>query len=173
MKPIIRSIVALLLCLSYLTSNGQNKAKLSPIDYNDFLSSSTDSLNALGAEWGAVFAEAYQGNRDFTKLKTKRQKLTTFIVLRKHEIETMTTVGVGGEGIKQAILSFLDFEMTMLEKSFLPLEDMNSNTSDEEINAAITKLTNDSKSEEAVLDMVRSAQIAYAKQNNFTIEDTE
>lgn len=170
MKIKILLTIAATLCLGFY-SFGQTKSKMKPLEYNDYLSATTDSLYKYGADWGNTLTSAIQSEKhDYTQLKEPRTKISSFIIRKKKEINSKPPVGVGGEGMKQSMLSFLDYEYEMIEKSFIPFESISSSASDADIQKMIDKLTEDTKGEEAILKMVAAAQTAFAKQNGFEIE---
>jgi hypothetical protein len=170
MKIKILLTIAATLCLGFY-SFGQSKSKMTPLEYNDYLSATTDSLYKYGSDWGNILTTAIQSEQhDYTQLKAPRTVITNFIIRKKKEINNKPAIGVGGEGMKQSMLSFLDYEYGMIEKSFIPFESISRNASDADIQKMIDKLTEDTKGEESVLKMVAAAQTAFAKQNGFEIE---
>jgi hypothetical protein len=171
MKIKILLTITATLCLA-INSFGQTKSKMTPLEYNDYLSATTDSLYKYGTEWGTALTNAMQdGQHNYAQLKTPRKKISDFITRKKTEITNKPPVGIGGEGMKQSMLSFLDYEFEMIDKSFIPFESIKNNATDAEIQTMIDKLTEETKGEAAVLKMVVAAQIAFGKQNGFEIEE--
>jgi hypothetical protein len=169
-KPILAA--AALLCLSF-TSFSQPKTKMTPLEYNDYLSSITDSLYSKGTKWGTKFAETKKGDQNFSKLKSLRKDISTFLILKKEEVKKFAAVGKGGEDLKRAMLNFMDYELDMVEIGFMPVENLTSSSTDKEIDAAMDNLISQSGKEGDVLKMVRAAQMAFAKENGFTLEEAE
>jgi len=152
------------------SSFGQ-KAKMTPVQYNDYLTAITDSLYSYGTVWGEQLTAIMQNSpRDFSQLKDARQKIAGFISRKKTEVTKTPPVGKGGEGIKQSMLSFLDYEMGMINKAFIPFESTPADISDTAFQKLVTALTDQAQGEESVLKMVHAAQTAYAKENNFVLE---
>jgi len=163
---------AVLLCMSF-AGFSQSKIKMTPLEYNDYLSSITDSLYSKGTKWGTKFSEIRKGDQDFSKLRPIRKDMATFIILKKEEVRKMAPIGKGGEKLKQAMINFMDYESDMLETAFMPLENLTASSTDKEIDDAINKLVSESDKEGDVLKMVRAAQMSFAENNGFTIEEPE
>lgn len=166
MKTILCALIAALFC----SVGAHAQTKQTPISYNDELASITDSLYVMGTQWGNAFQEINSGDKDYSKLSAHRRKMTAFISRKVSEVERKKAPGVGGEGLKSSMLSFLRFEKEMIDKAFQPMEQLNASSSQATVDAAIQKLTDEAEKEGAVLQMVNAAQEAYGKQNGFTIE---
>lgn len=162
----------LLACLS-LSAFAQSKHKMTPIEYNDQMADITDSLYTMGKFWGEKFNEVYNGDKDYSKLVPARKSLTTYIVRTTEKIKRQPAVGKGGEGLKSAVISFLNFENKMIESAFIKIEQLTASSTQAEVEAAYNHLTTEASKEEEVLKLVNAAQEAYGAQNDFTIEAAE
>jgi hypothetical protein len=169
-KMILTSI--LLVCLS-ISAFAQSKQKMTPVEYNDQMADITDSLYTLGKVWGTRFNDIYNGDKDYSKLAPTRKNLTTYIVRTTERIKKQPPVGKGGEGLKSAVISFLNFENKMIESAFTGIEKLTPSSTQAEIEAAYKHLTAEASKEEEVLKLVNAAQEAYGAQNDFTIEAAE
>lgn len=166
-KMIFTSI--LLVCLS-LSAFAQSKQKMTPIEYNDQMADITDSLYTMGKFWGEKFNEIYNGDKDYSKLSTARKSLTTYILRTTEKVKRQPPVGKGGEGLKSAVISFLNFENKMIENAFTKIEKLTASSTQAEVEAAYNHLTTEASKEEEVLKLVNAAQEAYGEQNGFAIE---
>jgi hypothetical protein len=146
---------------------------MDPIDYNNYLSSMTDSLYSKGEKWGTKFAAIKAGDRDFSKLKIYRKNISEFIILNKAEIKRMEPVGKSGEDLKHAVLSFMEYELEMIETAFMPIENLNASSTETEFQNAMNKLINESDREGDYVKMIRTAQSIYARDNGFTLDRDE
>jgi hypothetical protein len=169
-KMIFSSI--LLVCLS-LNVFAQSKQKMTPVEYNDQMADITDSLFTMGKAWGTKFNDIYNGDKDYAKLGPVRKNLTAYIVRTADRIKKQPTVGKGGEGLKSAVISFLNFEHKMIESAFIKIEQLTPSSTQAEIEAAYNHLTAEASKEEEVLKLVNAAQEAYGAQNDFAIEAAE
>lgn len=144
------------------------KAKTA-LELNDQLASITDSLYARGQEWGSQFNTIMNGSKDFKSLAKYRMDIEKFIDRKLVEVRGMKDIN-GSANLREAMISFLQFEKHMIQVGFSPAEKLPSNATEAQIQEVITKLTEESKNEGAVLDKVRTEQEAYAKKNGFNIE---
>ncbi len=168
MKYFIRTATLVVaLCLSQLFVAGQKQFKTA-IDLNDYLASITDTLYNDGVKWGEAFSKA-NANKNFSTLSVPRKKLESFIQRKQLEVLLMKDIN-GSENLRLSMLEFLFFEAKMAAEAFLPLEKLNSQSTDDEIKRAITSLTDMAKEENKYLEKVVAAQEAYGKKNGFTIE---
>jgi hypothetical protein len=162
----------LLMCLS-LNVSAQSKKKMTPVEYNDQMADITDSLYTMGKFWGTKFNDIYNGDKDYSKLAPARKSLTAYIIRTTERIKRQPTVGKGGEGLKSAVISFLNFENKMIENAFTKIEKLTVSSTQEEVEAAYNHLTTEASKEEEVLKLVNAAQEAYGAQNDFAIEAAE
>jgi hypothetical protein len=139
-----------------------------PIQFNDKLVSITDSLYARGQQWGLRFNDAYK-SKNYSSLRPYRQSLERFVDEKIISVKAMKDVK-NSRPLRMAMLDFLIFEKGMITKAFLPLESLGSEGSEDQVKAALAKLTEYSNQESIQLEKVNAAQEAYAKENGFTIE---
>jgi len=147
--------------------------KTTPIEYNDKLASITDSLYNLGMEWGTRFQQIMSGDKNYGQLSEPRQKVAAFTNKKIAEVKREAAVGKGGDNLKAAVLNFLVFEKSMIETAFMPMEKLDNNSTQEEIDAAIKKLTDQAELEADALKKVNVAQEAYGKLHGFELEPAE
>ncbi len=136
---------------------------------NDYLVSITDSLYNAGQTWGEKFTAVYQ-TKEFALLQPLRVSMEKLIERKQLEVITLKDIG-GSEKLRLAMLDLLFFEARMVREGFLPIEKLNKQSSQDEINKAIELLTTVADTENEYLQKVRKAQDAYAAKNGFTIED--
>lgn len=168
-----RLLFLLLLPICMWTSGSFAQSKMTPIAFNDELVSVTTNLYELGKAWGTQFASINSGDKDFSKLAASRRKLTDFISQQLTSIKQLKSVGVGGEVLKKAMLDFLVFEEEMLFQGFVPMEKLNKQSTEEDVQQATQKLTELAGKEGAMLDKVNQEQERYAKANGFTLEEKQ
>lgn len=147
------------------------KAQMTPFQFNEHLSSITDSLYERGTAWGASFNEAYT-SKDFASLVPLRLKLEKYIDSRIAELKKMKDVKNSKE-FREATIAFLIFEKEMITLGFKPLEELKKDASEEEIKAKIDGLQVFSDKEQEELKKVGAKQEAYARANGFKIESEE
>ncbi|WP_162902834.1 hypothetical protein [Taibaiella koreensis] len=166
-------LFAFLLCCFLGTMAFGQKKKLTPLQYNDQLAAVTDSLYSLGLEWGAQLQQIMEGSKNYGQLAAPRAKIAAFTEKKIAEIRRQPPVGTDGAQLKATVLDFLNFEKNMIETAFAPLEKLNSNTTQDEIDAAVKKLTDLASQEEEALKKVNVAQEAYGKSHGFELEPAE
>jgi hypothetical protein len=170
MKSILRTtIIALLFFFSFHSTNAQKIT--TAIQFNDYLVSITDTLYLYGQEWGGQFNTAYS-SKDFKSLTPIRTKIQQFASRKFLEVTTMKDM-YGSEKLRTVMLEFLAYEKLMIGEHFSAIENLNSSSSNEDIQKGLDALTIDGKSETAALKKVNEAQKEYAKKNGFTIEEDQ
>jgi len=166
----LRYCLVISLFLISLTTIPQTvQAQKTALEFNDQLATITDSLNFYGREWGGEAKEALQ-SKDFKPLVASRQRLETYINRQLSGLATMKDVKNSGK-LREAMISFLNFEKSAIISAMKPFEKMTAGTADEEQQKAIEALTESSKGEEAELHKVYVEQQAYAKANGFPLEE--
>ena len=139
-----------------------------PLELNDKLSSITDSLYARGQQWGTQFNDAYKA-KDFKLLIPYRQALSAYVDKSIARVKVMKDVK-NSKPLRMAMIGFLEFEKQMITDGFIPVEKLSPSASDEDMKAALAKLTALSSKENGELQKVAAAQEAYARENGFQIE---
>ena len=142
-----------------------------PLEFNDNLVAITDSLYKKGQDWGEKFT-AVRDSKEFYKLAPQRKALEKFIDTKIAEISVMKDIS-GSENLRKAMVKFLLFEKDMIQRGFMPIEKLNSSSTQEQIDAALEKLTSLTEEENEALGNVNREQEAYAKKNGFTIESVD
>lgn len=141
----------------------------SAIDYNDYLSSVTDTLYTLGGKWGSKFSEVKE-KREFEKLTPVRKEIQAFIERKKMEYFLLKDFK-GSARLRLAMVEFLVFQGYMIEQGFMPFESLSKTASDTVIDDYVKKLTTLSEGEGNMLQKVVKEQEAYAEKNGFRIGD--
>jgi hypothetical protein len=159
-----RYLLGILLLLAATASTFAQTA----IEFNDKLTTVTDELYKYGGEWGTAFQAAFK-TKNFTTLTPMRKKLEAFTASKLASITAMKDVE-NSKPLRMAFIGFLKYEQSLIGQAFVPFEKFNSSSSDNDIKAAIDKLTKLSQSEQSELEKVVKAQEQYAKENGFTIE---
>ena len=165
MKRIFLSCSILIACI--LSVSTISHAQSTALEFNDHIASITDSLFLKGQEWGTKFNEVY-ANKDFALLKPMREGLETFVTARIKELTGMKDVK-NSKALRMAMLDFLDYELIMVTNAFKPMERLAGTATNEDVKAALDKMTELSKQEAEELKKVGDAQEAYAKANGFSI----
>ena len=161
------NVLGLIMILA-LSAFNMKAQTMTPLQFNDNLSSITDSLYARGQQWGVKFNEAYQA-KDFKMLVPYRQQLSGFVDKNIARVKVMKDVK-NSKALRMAMIGFLEFEKKMITEGFMPLEQLSPSTSKEDVSAALEKLKSLSASENDQLKKVAIEQEAYAKANGFQIE---
>jgi hypothetical protein len=139
-----------------------------PVEMNNYLMEMVNNLYERGKQWGANFNNARE-SKDFASLSADRKALETFVNQSIKDVEKLKDIK-GSKMLRMAMLDFLQFEKDMVENAFLPIEKLDNESSDEEIDTALQKLLGMAKYENEWLDKVRAEQKKYAEANNFTLE---
>lgn len=141
------------------------------IDLNDRISSITDSLYALGAEWGQQVGVAFE-NGEYVSLKPIRIKMEAFIARKQMEVLKMKDIG-GSEQLRLAMLGFLFYEADMINENFAPLEKMTGSADSEKVQELIVRIQEASAAETERIQLVIEQQYKYAAKNGFKIAARE
>src|SRR5690349_21078418 len=130
MKKILFAMALLFIITQSCQSPGQKNA----LDYNNKIANISKENQS---KWVAVLQEitAVEQSHDYSKLTTLRNDLVDFLTKRIAEVDAMA-IPSGGEDLKQAASDFLQFEKNTAEKALKPYTEMNSQTTDEEIQSA-------------------------------------
>lgn len=157
-----------IIILLFLTISLRAQQFTSAIDYNDYLSSVTDTLYKLGGKWGSRFKEVKE-KREFEKLTPLRKEIQAFIERKKMEYFLLKDYK-GSERLRLVLVEFLFFQGYMIEQGFIPFEQISKTASDTVIDEYVKKLTTLSEGEGTFLQKVIKEQEAYAEKNGFIIE---
>jgi hypothetical protein len=143
-----------------------------PVDLNDRMVSVTVNLEKLGAEWAEKLTELSKSSLNFEELKPIRIRITEYV---DREIIAIGAVKdlKGSYELRTATINFLKHEKEMIMKGFVPLEKLNSKSTEAEMNKITAVLDEEAKKEEGYLNSLRIAQAEYAKRNGFAIESEE
>lgn len=163
MKKLI--LYALLLLVIPVSSYAQKA--MTPVEFNDRLADITDSMYAMGQSWGTLFSEV-RDERKFSELKPVRIRLEQFLDKEIEHLKAMKDVGSSKE-LRMGMISFLQFERSMAKTAFMPIEKLNSNSTEKQVDDAIEHLTTEAKKEEAELAKYALLQEAYAKTSGFKL----
>ena len=159
----------ILLAVAIVLSGSYYAHAQTPLQYNNKLVNITDSLHAKGSRWVRVFKQVKM-IKEFTALTPYRSDLQKYIDNKIAELKADKDVSGSGE-LKQAVIEFLEYEKNIVANCFAPMEELGATTTDEELKAAIDKLTLESQKENAILAKVDAAQDAYARKNNIRMEE--
>src|SRR5215213_2730549 len=138
-----------------------------PIEFNNKLASVNDSLFIKGQEWGKKFKEV-RAAKEYSQLAPFRIDLESYISRKVVEVKQMKDVA-GSKEFREGMIDFLLFEKQMMKEGFIPVEKLNSSSTDEQVKVAIDNLIKLSKDETAKLEAFRKVQAAYAESNGFKI----
>ena len=165
-------ILSLLLAFSLVSSAQKTNSETeAAIAFNDYCASISDSLYILGVDWGSKF-NSIQKTKKFEALTPLRENLTTFIARKQKELRSKK-VPADMETYKNCMVSYLSVELEMIEGAFIPMENLNKNSSDEEVDAKTHQLVTLSEKETEALNIVRREQEKVAKIYKFAVVDTE
>lgn len=138
------------------------------LELNNQLASITDSLYAKGQAWGNKFVSAMD-TKDFSTLTPYRMQMQQYIDKKLADVRKIKDIN-GSENLRTVMIDFLNYEKTMIDKGFVPVEKLGATTTEDDIKKVMENLTNASKDEAEFLRKVSDAQDTYAKKNGFTIE---
>lgn len=157
--------ISLLVFLLFIVSRAD--AQKTPLEFNDYVASITDSLNTYGRAWGAGVKTAFEEN-NYSKLAVRRQYLEKYIDREVARLTKMKDIK-NSKALREGMIAFLQFEKSTIVSSMKPFESANAGTSQEQKQKWIEELTAASSKEEAELAKVTAAQQAYAEANGFTL----
>ena len=139
------------------------------LELSNSYSSATDTLYMKGTQWGEALTTAAKAG-DYTVLKPVRMGMQQFIERKTKEIAASPTIG-GSEQFKAVMLRFMAYEKDMITTTFIPFEKLTASSTKEDFSVLIDKTTANSKGEDVLIKEIGEVQKAYAKKNDFTIEE--
>jgi len=143
-----------------------------PLEFNNKLAYILDSVYKMGTAWGTKFGELNGSSKNFGELKPYRVNIDNYINDEIKELNTTKDVS-GSENFRQTMISFLQFETELINKTFVPVEKLNASSDSTSVQKCFEYLIEESKKEGTYLDNVRSVQKEYAEKNNFEIQSAE
>ena len=138
------------------------------MELNNQMAAINADLNSHGKQWGEAFVKA-TGTKDYSILTPIRAGMDTSITGNITRLTAMENVA-GSEDFKNAELDFLHFEQTSVSTVFKSFEELNANSTQEELDAKNAQMTDVGNKESELLNHLQQVQAAYAKKNNFNIE---
>ncbi len=165
----IKSLFFSVVIFFLFSVNSQAQNFKSAIEYNDYLSSTNDTLYALGSKWGTKFGEVKE-KREFEKLIPITKELKKFIARKKMEIFLMQDHN-GSEKFRLAMVEFLFFQDYMVGQVFIPFESLSKTVSDSVLEKYLEKLSTLAEGEGEMLQKVVKEQKDYAAKNGFRIDE--
>lgn len=123
---------------------------------------------AKNRELSDAIAAAMQ-NHDFSHVNTIAIDFGDLVEKELRRISRMENTG-GSEKLKASMQAFLLFEQRMAAGAIQSFTRMNSNTTDEAVEAAIENLDRSVTGARPYLEAVRKEQLAYAEKNGFKAE---
>jgi hypothetical protein len=151
------------------TTNTAIRAKA--IAFNDALVLVVDTLYEMGKGWGDRFV-ALRTSQKFSELAPYRARLEKYVDGKIVYLQNMKDVS-NSKDLRMALIGFLQFERQMIKSGFMQFEKFGPNDPAADVDAAMDKLTEDSKKEGERLKQYAQLQEAYAKANGFTIDKPE
>ncbi len=95
-----------------------------------------------------------------------------YIDRRMKSLKTMKDVA-GSRKLREAVINFMDYEKTLIQNGFIPIEYLTSGSSAVSFKNATERLAREAAQETVYLNNITAAQEDYAKRNNFKIEPVE
>ena len=178
MKPFLLSLcLSLLFALPATTLQAQSAR--TALEFNDQLTTITDSLYAYGQRWGRQYNEINKSRAKevhnpmtFSSLKPYRQSMELFVDRSITQLKAMEDVK-NSKDLRVAMIGFMEYEKKMVTLAFKPIEQLKPTATTGELQTVLEQLKTYSKAENAELQKVAAAQEAYAKSNGFAIESAE
>jgi hypothetical protein len=165
-----RIFFPLLAVLIFLSGCGGDKKKA--FDFNQKLAKISETLNAKGQVLGNQLKTAMETSKDFSSVAASCKDLHSYIDDKLAELKGMKDIS-GSENLRNAMISFLNFEKEMVTEAFDPFGRMDSNTTEEEMQTAVNNMLEKTQEESTYLMKVQNAQREYASKNGFKIEDAK
>lgn len=161
---------ALLLPSQHIDAQEKQTAKaLSPFELSDKLTEVVADLYDKARGWTSAFNSA-NATGDYSKLAKQRIKLEKLMQKRLAEVKALKDTA-GSEEFRKSIISFLNFEKTMIHKGFKPFEAFTKDTKKDDFEKAMANLHSYAARETAELDKIRKLQKAYAAKNHFKVDE--
>lgn len=142
--------------------------QLTPVALNTKIQLATDSLYTMASLWGTTFVELYNGSQKYEELTPLRTDLAEFLDGAITEFKGIADVG-GSEKLRASLIALFEFEKQLVQKGFQPFEQLNSNSSDAQVNACRQRLKDESVSEKSLLSNLNAERREFADKNNFPV----
>ncbi len=140
-----------------------------PKEFNNKLVSITKVLGEKGTEWGTKMAQISLGSKNFIELKPLRVEIEKYID-KQVAILQQTKDVKGSKNFRESVITYLQFEKTLIGKGFTPFESYNKKTTEAKVEEGTNNINKLAEKEGTYLKQMENAQKEYAKMNNFTIE---
>jgi hypothetical protein len=160
-------LICILLLLSF--SSMAQKQPATPKELSDRIDDISDSLTKLGKAWGNKLNTVVY-SKSFDSLVSLRIKMQDYITSSLAELSALPDIK-GSKKFVASMIAFLDFELNMMKDAFLPMEKLDRNSSQSDINKAFGKLVEIGEKENDELEKVYDEQVEYSKKNKFKIRD--
>lgn len=146
-------------------------AKKKAFDFNQKLAGISKTLNSKGVAFGTELRSAINTN-DFSALDSMATALNKYISDQIIVVKNTENVS-GSEKLKNAMLDFLNFEYKLVTEAFVPFGKLNTNSTEDEKQAAINTMVEKTKDESSYLLKIQAEQKDYATKNGFKLEETQ
>jgi hypothetical protein len=140
----------------------------SAIAFNDEMSVMITEINKEGTEWAETFCKIDSTKQNFASLAPLRIRMEKYIDGKLSELRTMQDIS-NSYDFRMAVIHFMEIDKNLLNTVFKEIEKLSPNSSIQQKQNALTNLNKQSKKEDMALKKIKALQIAYAKQNGFTM----
>ncbi|MGN6566817.1 MAG: hypothetical protein ACTHJ0_02630 [Flavipsychrobacter sp.] len=164
----LRKLIVLLF-LSSLLFSCKYIRRGEALAFNNEMAQISDSLFAKGKAAGYKYGMAIK-THDFSSIGSPSTELLAYIDKQQEKLKKIHDVA-GSENLHQAMADLLAEDKNMVETAFVPLEKLNANSTDAEMQTAVMNLLAQAKLEAPYLQKLREAQKEYADRNGFQIKN--
>ncbi len=140
--------------------------KLTPQQMDAEFTNINDSLKIKGQEWITTLGNAFM-SKDFSALKPRREAIAKYLDEKIVYVEGLSDVG-GSEEYRNEEISFLKYERDLVDRAFVPFEQLGPDASMEQVQQQVAALTPITSKEVENINKVYVKQKAFAEQNKFT-----
>lgn len=167
MKPVLTTLI--LTFALFIAGYTIAQKPTTPKQLSDHIDDISDSLSKLGKAWGNKLTSVVY-SKGFDSLVPLREKMQAFIEAKRTDLSSIADIK-DSKKFRESMLAFLDFELKMIAEAFIPIEKLNTASSQTDINAAFKVLLKTARQEEEELEKVYKEQVEYSKKNKFKIRD--
>lgn len=163
MKKYVK-LLALPVLMSSCSLFNQHKA----VEINDAIVRANVEFEQKAKAFGVSFGKAIMA-KNYSSLKPERVALAQWVDAKIDTFSKMTDVG-GSEEFRKCELEYLQMEKKAMNESFGRFEAFTENTAPEEIQKAVTALTEMASDEQKQLNKLHTLQVAFAEKNHFKLD---
>ncbi len=147
----------------------QDSVAQTPQEFSKKIEASTTDLYSKAALWGTTFISQYNGDANYGELKAVRVDIQEYIDEQLSYFKEAENVG-GSEKLKAAVISFYEYEKSLVQDGFGPFDKLNKSSGDEQVNNCRATLKELSRKEYDFTQALNKERREYAAKNGFSLD---